>query len=98
MMAKQIKVGMLCYLTKVMLPENNGIPVTVVERHQCTDEPSFGWRPYEWGWLVSTTHPIKAKDAAGNLTTSKINLVREYQLIPIDADPDGVGDESSAWL
>ena len=96
MSKKEIRPGMLCFLTRCVgrrLEVNNGVPVTVLE--------SARVRGFE-GWIVTSGQDLVAIVSINGdrLTFGPVKraFALSKQLIPIDADPKGEWDESMSWL
>lgn len=89
----QIKVGVLCWLRKCAVPENEGIVVEVLRRHIGFASPELGEGPR---WVVKTRDKRRLivyyqSGHRGTTIGDEFNAA-EYQLVPIN-DPDSVTNE-----
>lgn len=92
-MAKEIKPGMLCWLTRTLIPENNGLVVEVIQRYT---GPCFSPNGEGPRWIVRTRDKVKLRMY---VPSGAYKVVREnefnaatWQLIPF-SDPDLSLDE-----
>lgn len=91
-MAK-IKSGMLCWITKALVPENNGLVVTVDKVYIGPDFSPIG---EDQRWWVDSSEPVALRkyypDGTYELDLGTRFILAQQQLIPIN-DPDAQLDD-----